>query len=993
MKEKIRSWVKTALGIILPVLVIIVVYRAAGLRRVDQFLADTLDPAKYPAAVDLINRTLVNFEFNVFHYMARHENKRPATGADVIAFEGNEDNYIGLSFDETVSFQVTVPESGMYNLYVRYKIPAHTLLPVTVSFYINGETPFKESRTLDLPLIFKDESKDYTLDRLGDEMLPPQIRVRDWRGQRLFDNRYTTDLPLLFYLEAGENIITLRNITRNEVLLSEIKLKPPVILPTHEEYISRMVALHNVPYDVNSEPFLLTIPSNMYAYTVTSDLGIGSWNDPSFARFDPHSRLINFVFWYLFGSEVIYEVEVPRAGFYGIAFHYINGFEEISCFHNITVNGEIPSLAFAAVETPATGMRMGNLEVLDDDSGLPLRVFLHEGINTVSIKPVRGPYAPIINDIETLLVHVGEFVLDIRRITGAEVDTNRTWRLTRYLPDTEYFLEAYQVILEEAIRNIAPFNVSGYNSDVLASLIDAVIQLRQLREFPDELPLHLEVLTGDTGSLMDNIAYSIEYMLYQDMYLSQVFVYNDYPLPRPNISVMGRVANQVHMIWLSFTSERFRQMPEPEALNVWVNMSPMHINTLQAMVDRDFTRRTGIEVRISLIPDMNRLVLANASGETPDVATGLTAGAVFNLSSRNALHPLSSQPDFWEVAGRFPPGALVSYVFNDNVFAVPDQINFNSLIYRTDVFHILGLDPPDTWNDVINILPELQRLGMDFYHPIAFADAFKGFAFTTPMIYQHGGFLYNENGLSTAITTPEAIAGIRFLSSLFTYHAVPVQVPSFFNSFRMNLVPIGIADNMTYNLIRNGAPELAGLWALAPNPGIRDENGEVQRWFVTESNSANIIFADSLLINESWEFIKWWTSADVQATFANTMQTMYGRSFMWFSSNIEALAQSPINPADLDVILESLQWLRTVPFTPGFYQLERSLSNIWNNIVFDGTPPRNAVDSALPAINRELVRKKRELGFVDNAGNLTQSYTVREIDWIIEMINRYGGQR
>ena len=204
------------------------------------------------------------------------------------------------------------------------------------------------------------------------------------------------------------------------------------------------------------------------------------------------------------------------------------------------------------------------------------------------------------------------------------------------------------------------------------------------------------------------------------------------------------------------------------------------------------------------------------------------------------------------------------------------------------------------------------------------------------------------------------------------------------------MVPVGIVDAMTYNLIRNGAPELAGLWSLAPKPGIMDDDGNVNRWFVTDSWAGCIIFADSPHIDEAWAFLSWWTSADTQATFANTMQTLYGRQFMWFSSNLEALAQNPIDPVDLDIILEQVEWLRTPPHSPGFYELERSLSNIWNTIVFDGTPPRNAVDVAMPGIYREFTRKMRELGFVDVEGNLTEPYVVREIDWVIYMIEQHG---
>ena len=990
MKNKLLKWIRTTLLVIIPILVVFFVYRAAGLRRINLFLAEAVDPAAYHEAIELLNRTLVSFEFGYLNYRELHSEALPAISGDIVAFEASEEDPAKLLFNEWLDLNITVPETGLYNIYIRYMIPGETILPVTLSLYINDELPFAESRTLDLPLIFVDEHKDYELDRLGDEMLPRQIRVMDWRGQRLHDSNYTSHLPLQYFLEAGQHEISLRNIVRGEVWISDVIIKPALVLPSHDEYIAQMVALHGIPYDAG-EPFFEYITANMYTFNVSSDIAVGTWNDPSFGRHSNHSRLINFAFWYLFGSEVGFEIYIEEAGFYSLGFHYVNSYEEVSHFHAVKVNGEIPSEPFAMLEARATGIGLGNMEALDPETGEPLRVFLHEGINVISIKGVRGPFAPVISDLQTVLIHIGEFILDVRKITGAEIDTNRTWRLTRYLPYTEAFLAAYQVIIEESIRRITPHTLSELSSDINAALIDAVAQLRFLQEFPDELPLRLDALSGEAGSVMDYISYAVGYLIMPAMALSQVFVYNDVELPPPNISFPRRVASISEAIWLSFTSDRFRHVPDPEIVNVWVNLSPMHINTMQSMINRDFTLNTGIDVRISLMPDMGRLVLANASGDTPDVAMGLPAWNVFNLSSRNALYDLSQQPDFWEIASRFPPGSLVSYIFNDGVFAIPDQVNFNALVYRTDVFNALGLNPPDTWQEVIDILPELQRFGMEFFHPIATVEGHKGFALTTPMIYQHGGSLYSPDGLTAAITSPESIAGIRFLSSLFTYHALPVQVPSFFNSFRMALVPVGIADMMSYNLIRNGAPELEGLWALAPNPGMPDENGDISRWFVTESNSGIIIFDDSDHIDAAWEFMSWWTSAPIQAQFASTMQTLYGRQFMWFSSNIEALAQNPIDPNDLEIILDSVEWVRTVPFTPGFYEMERSLSNIWNTIVFDGTAPRNAVDATIPGLNRELTRKMREIGFADAAGNMIEDYTVREIDWVIEMIERYGG--
>jgi len=45
---------------------------------------------------------------------------------------------------------------------------------------------------------------------------------------------------------------------------------------------------------------------------------------------------------------------------------------------------------------------------------------------------------------------------------------------------------------------------------------------------------------------------------------------------------------------------------------------------------------------------------------------------------------------------------------------------------------------------------------------------------------------------------------------------------------------------------------------------------------------------------------------------------------------------------------------------------ERSLSDAWNQIVFNGVNPRAAIDDAILTTNREMARKMEELGFTTN---------------------------
>lgn len=101
--------------------------------------------------------------------------------------------------------------------------------------------------------------------------------------------------------------------------------------------------------------------------------------------------------------------------------------------------------------------------------------------------------------------------------------------------------------------------------------------------------------------------------------------------------------------------------------------------------------------------------------------------------------------DFWTVARRFPTGSFVSYVYNEGMYAIPETTDFNAIVYRTDIFKNLGLKVPNTWDDLIEILPTLQRYGMNFYHNISLGTTgYKWFYQTAPMILQNGGIVVHS---------------------------------------------------------------------------------------------------------------------------------------------------------------------------------------------------------------------------------------------------------
>ena len=83
----------------------------------------------------------------------------------------------------------------------------------------------------------------------------------------------------------------------------------------------------------------------------------------------------------------------------------------------------------------------------------------------------------------------------------------------------------------------------------------------------------------------------------------------------------------------------------------------------------------------------------------------------------------------------------------------------------------LALPVPNTWQEVISILPELQRYGMNFYVNLAATGAFKGFGATMPFIYQYGGSIYSKDAFSAAINDPKSILdNIKMRLFLIIWH-------------------------------------------------------------------------------------------------------------------------------------------------------------------------------------------------------------------------------
>ena len=990
--EEISTVNKKKRVVFLVIIVIAVVAVLAviwGLRKTSAYVEEVPEQ-EVREAFELLNSSLGFNTVRYQEYIAGAEMIYGLTGTEGAPSDGEQEagydyDVAKIDYQEAATYKVNVEKSGMYSLGLDYHTGGTNLSDYRVALTINGESYFEEMSMITLPLLWRDATKDFPLDRYGDETAPEQVRIDDWQYRDLYNTSYYTAKPLYFYLESGVNEIRIQNVSADGLTLGQLYVNAFADdTPAYSEYRAQNAGeLVNDFIEINSVDYT----------TKNSTSALLSYvNNPALYPHDSEYKELNIVSWDEAGIEVNYELKVAQTGYYQIGLHYKNEKEDFQVFETIKIDGEVPFRELESYGFDTTDTAWKN-EVLSDAEGNPYEIYLTEGIHTLTIRSEMEPVSDEWRNSRLIAEHVTQFALNIKQITGAEVDKYRTWYITRYIPDTLAYLEAYETLIRSMQYNLQYYAPNGIESAKLSELDRALGIVDKLKEYPDEIALYTENLTGSSVSTDNSILRLLgdftTNISVQPFALDRIYVYGNTNLPKEETGLLGGLANGCQTLVYSFTSEKYKLENDDEAINIWVNRAVTQVDLLQKMADAEFTAQTGIKVKISVMPDANKLTMAAAANETPDMALGLPSHIPFELACRGAIYDLTQFDDFWTFADEFAPGAFIPYIFNEGVYAIPETSDFNLIIYRKDIFEQLGIEVPGTWEELAGILPELQRYGMNFYHNIATIDGYKWFYQTTPLIYQNGGSLYTEDGLHTAINTPESVQGLKTLGELFSIYSVPTQVPQFADSFRYGVYPIGIVNLETYNLITNGAPELEGQWELAYYLGTEDENGVVDRSYIA-AGTGGIIFDDSDKIDECWTFLKWWLSHDVQTSYAHTLQATFGDEYIWLPSNLDAIADCTLPTEDKQIILEQLTWLRDVPRTPGQYMLERDISNIWNSIAVDGSAAQVAIDEKIQEINREITKKMSDLGYTDSQGNLLREYNVRSVDWIIENIEKYG---
>ena len=920
--------------------------------------------------------------------------------------------------ESLIEWKFTVPETGLYNMTIRYYPVAGKNSEIQRAIFIDGELPYREMALVEFYRVwnsgsferYEDENgveltmwdRDNQGER-GNDLKPTATEIPEWVDGAVYDaNGYISE-KLSVYLTAGEeHSLTLLSM-REPMLINSITFSNDEAIRPYAEVMAqggqdtsgKVVRIEAENASKTSSQMLYPVQDQSSAsvypastrYLLNNAIGGNSWKGA--------------------GQWIEWEFEVPEDGYYVISLHDQQNFVRgVKVYRKIYVDGVVPFEEFNAYGFAYR--QSWRMETLADENGDPYRIYLTAGEkHTIRMEVVLGEMGDIIARVQDCVQQLNDIYRQVIYITGVAPDQYRDYQIEASLPDLEGKLIAVQEDLRAALARLNEVTNGEKNSDKLTVL-------RTMDDQLDELIEDQERFTEVLSSFKTNVRACgnwITQVLGQPLQLDTIYIHSaDVEVEAEGSDWWSGLVHEAKRLYYSFIID-YNQVGnvaevggEDVVLTLWIGTGRDQANVIKSLIDNDFSEKNPhIKVNVQLV-DMNTLLRATLSGQGPDVAiqvanTNGIAGGVLNTGNdtpvnyglRQAVMDLARFPDFAQVAERFNEEALVPFSFNGACYALPDTMTFPMLFYRKDILAEIGLEVEtdfNTWDDVRDSMSILAKNQMEF----GMLPSEQIFAM---LLFQNGGQYYTEGGKASALDQDIAINVFSKYCEYYTDYKLD-RATSAEERFRTGEAPVIISDYTTYNNLQVSAPDILGLWDFTVVPGtpvvdengqpVLDENGEQEINRATgASGLADIIMSATEHPNESWEFLKWWTSKDTQVKYGREMEALMGASARVATANKEALASLSWPMKDYKALMEQMAHVQGIPQVPGGYYTWRNVNNafytVTTNTATNGITPREALMDKVYYINAEIEYKRKEFD-LPLAG-----------DPVVENNNEEGGAR
>ncbi len=284
---------------------------------------------------------------------------------------------------------------------------------------------------------------------------------------------------------------------------------------------------------------------------------------------------------------------------------------------------------------------------------------------------------------------------------------------------------------------------------------------------------------------------------------------------------------------------------------------------------KEYTELTGVKFNYTNIAWDNWLqvyLTAVSAGNAPDVSTG---GSLLGhrLAAEGAIYNMEDFVKTEFAQDFFVDGAVDTFYADDELVAVPWNMDVRSIYYRKDIFEKEGItELPANWEEFYELCKKLTHDGQYGY----VTSGTDNMAYWEYMFWSvnNGGHYLNEN-LEAEMANDENAQVGEFLRKLYKEGLIPEGAPGYTSS-----------DSHAMFLEGSAAMVMSGPTIIREikDVGIQDQVGILPVMTSPSGNTQSVgsfngifVYNDSEHIQETLDFVKWysenyaglWTSGGV----------------------------------------------------------------------------------------------------------------------------------
>lgn len=937
------------------------------------------------------------------------ERNWPSTDGNIDLYASylNGDTGIYVGEKGTVTYTVkNVEKTGFYYLKLSYFIPKGKGATVQRKILVNDEVLFDDLLTMTFSREYTDAG-EIKQDINGNDLKPSQKEVYQYcKDVYLQDTTGYIVKPYLIFLKEGDNTIAFESVKEN-LVITELKVcdTHDYNIPSYAEYISKYTEkqmtlgeVSNYKYEAEASG---RTSSNQTLYPTSDRTSSGNYPvDPVKTKYNA----IGGSKWSSAGDSISWTVNVEEEGFYQLAFRAKQDLSRgMFATRKLLVDDVQPF-------DEAANLRFYynsdySMISLGDQEGEIYYLYLTKGEHKLTLQATLGDYGSAISRVNKVVDKLNSLYLKIIAITttnpddytdyniygensrlgtdenGEKIDLQKIFSdcaielntVSKYITELTGEKSSLNNVLDKLVIQIGgyvDYNGDGEAEDVGGFATNPRNVTRDLSAFKTNLSsLGTWVMDVQDQTLTIESFYlapkGVELPHAEEGFLKELWFgvrgfFGSFFFDYESIGVTSEEGFDHEIeVWF-LTSETSGR----EQANVIKNLIDMYFTYEDPETEKEVDNYKDYDCNVVLkVLASSVLLPATLAGTGPDVAINVGEGLPINYALRGAVYDIKKFDDFQEVVDeRFTREEMIPMMLGDiddpdsGCYGFPNTASFLVMFYRTDIFEENGWEVPKTWDDVTNLVKELSVKNLDFYLPFENA----GSQIFSTILYQMGGQFYTDDQTACDFSTETAKKAFEQWCSYFTDYGFEKSA-NFTNRFRSGEMPIGISGYTLYNTLAVFAPDIAGKWAFAPLPGYEDENGNINNKGVL-SITSSIIMAQTEHPEESWAFLKWWSSNEIQEKYSIEIESILGSGARNNTANINALQSLPWSSDELDILLSQFNNAFGIPEVAGGYYIGRNLENAIREVINNDSNPRETLAEYVELINSEITRKRKEFG-------------------------------